>query len=142
MGGLDEHVSFRTTPIVDEDRLVERLNAITIISTKAPKTMSDSVLRVFATLFFELSPSKHPREFSWQEFCFAMYAIGYNPSKQYGTLWNFQSGQGESAVSFQFYEPLATKKVPFVKARIMGGRLHRQFGWSLENLPLQTRHLE
>lgn len=108
-------------------------------SVTKPKNMDDRILKVFNALFFEPFPNKEPRLFSWQEFCFAMYAIGFNPSKMYGSLWHFQKGAGQCGLEFQFHEPVETKRVQHSNIRLMGGRLHRQFGWSLENLPVQER---
>jgi hypothetical protein len=104
--------------------------------------MDIRVYNVFATLFCGLSHGKDVRLFTWQEFCWAMYAVGFDPMKQYGSLWHFQKGRGKFAQAVQFHEPFDTDIVSFLNARIMGDRLVVEFQWWLNKLPKQERSLE
>jgi hypothetical protein len=129
--------SIKVKEVVDKEMLARLQISTTVISNGT--LMSNRVFKIFEALFYdyERSSGKQPRGFSWQEFCFAMHAIGFNPRKEYGTLWHFQKGARECATFFQFHEPLETNKVPLMQMRFMGGSLHRRFGWSLDNLPTQ-----
>ncbi|EPE29041.1 hypothetical protein GLAREA_00199 [Glarea lozoyensis ATCC 20868] len=132
----------RTERILVEEGVDKKMLARLQISTTVIPNgtlMSNRVSKIFEALFYnyERNSGKQPRGFSWPEFCFAMHAIGFNPRKQYGTLWHFQKDARGCATCFQFHEPLETNKVPLMQMRFMGGSLHRQFGWSLDNLPTQ-----
>jgi hypothetical protein len=105
------------------------------------RQMEDHVYKVYATLFAERSCRVDVELFSWQEFCYAMYAVGFDPMKQYGSLWHFQKGKGDGARVFQSHEPFETEMVPHLNARLMGDSLCVEFGWWLDNLPRQERKI-
>ncbi|KAK2730623.1 hypothetical protein CKAH01_02451 [Colletotrichum kahawae] len=86
--------------------------------------------KVFRTLFFDPNVTSHPGQVSWKDFLHAMTATGiFAAEKLYGSVWQFERKDGDQS-RIQFHEPHPYGKIPFVVARRIGWRLHRNCGWT------------
>ncbi|KAI1867583.1 hypothetical protein JX265_007385 [Neoarthrinium moseri] len=88
--------------------------------------------RVFQLLFHVTGSNDRPGELSWTEFLYAMTNAGFTAEKLYGSVWQFtHTGVTTSlARSIQFHEPHPKKSLPYWKARRLGRRMTRRYGWS------------
>lgn len=92
-------------------------------------TVSKRAFKVFSTIFHKPSQSDQPGEIAWQDFLHAMAATGFEPSKLYGSIWQFTPTKLDVERSIQFHEPHPRGKIPFRTARRIGRRLSRAYGW-------------
>jgi hypothetical protein len=92
-------------------------------------TVSKRAFKVFSTLFHTPSQSDQPGEIPWPDFLHAMAATGFEPSKLYGSVWQFTPTKLDVERSIQFHEPHPRGKIPFRTARRFGRRLSRAYGW-------------
>ncbi len=91
--------------------------------------VSKRAFKVFSTLFHTPSQSDQPGEIPWQDFLHAMAATGFEPSKLYGSIWQFTPTKLDVERSIQFHEPHPQRRIPFRTARRFGRRLNRAYGW-------------
>ena len=92
-------------------------------------TVSKRAFKVFSTLFHTPSQSDQPGEIPWPDFLHAMATTGFEPSKPYGSVWQFTPSKLDVERSIQFHEPHPRGKIPFRTARRFGRRLSRAYGW-------------
>jgi hypothetical protein len=92
-------------------------------------TVSKRAFKVFSILFHTPSQSDQPGEIPWPDFLHAMVATGFEPSKLYGSVWQFTPTKLDVERSIQFHEPHPRGKIPFRSARRFGRRLSRAYGW-------------
>ncbi|OAA59576.1 hypothetical protein SPI_05774 [Niveomyces insectorum RCEF 264] len=86
-------------------------------------------LKVFRTLFFNPDTTSTPGEVPWNDFLHAMASTGFSAEKLYGSVWQFRPTRLDIERSIQIHEPHPQSKLPFVRARCIGRRLHRAYGW-------------
>ncbi|KAI1177728.1 hypothetical protein F4777DRAFT_576806 [Nemania sp. FL0916] len=87
--------------------------------------------KVFSTLFYQPNEQDHPGEIVWKDFVHAMNAIGFEPEKLYGSVWQFtplSAVEGIVKRPISFHEPHPSDKIPFNMARRYGRRLAHTYG--------------
>ncbi|KAK7948300.1 uncharacterized protein PG986_009186 [Apiospora aurea] len=89
---------------------------------------------VFDVLFHRTGAS-HAGQVKWTEFLHAMTHVGFRAEKLYGSVWQFSPSAAagadmEVARSIHFHEPHPSSRIPFNRARAMGRRLTRRYGWT------------
>ncbi|KAF2642863.1 hypothetical protein P280DRAFT_468167 [Massarina eburnea CBS 473.64] len=89
-------------------------------------------LKVFRALFYTPSVTATPGEVPWTSFLQAMKAVGFEPQKLYGSVWQFSPSGLDVEKSIQFHEPHPSGKLPYMTARRIGRRLNRAYGWASE----------
>ncbi|KAG0043473.1 hypothetical protein BGZ83_011357 [Gryganskiella cystojenkinii] len=106
------------------------------VDTERTFAVDKRALKVFSTLFYQPSSSAQPGEIPWIDFLHAMISIGFAVEKLYGSVWHFTPTVGESSDStdnltrsIQFHEPHPVPKIPYRRARTIGRRLLRAYGW-------------
>ncbi|KAK7977615.1 hypothetical protein PG988_005105 [Apiospora saccharicola] len=72
-------------------------------------------------------------EVKWTEFLHAMWSVGFQSEKLYGSVWQFSPAAGASAGlervrAIQFHEPHPSSRIPYKIARAMGRRMRKRFG--------------
>ena len=85
--------------------------------------------KVFKTIFHSPSVSSQPGEIAWHDFVHALFSTCFTVEKLYGSVWQFSPKGLDVERSIHFHEPHPGGKIPFVKARRHGRRLHRAYGW-------------
>ncbi|KAF3033371.1 hypothetical protein E8E12_003436 [Didymella heteroderae] len=85
--------------------------------------------KVFRTLFHSPLSRDHPGDTPWQDFLYAMMAVGFSVEKLQGSAWQFTPTNLDVQRPIQFHEPHPTHKLPFTWARRFGRRLARTYGW-------------
>lgn len=130
----------------DANNLMTRSEGLAAIDMEVTTSNNRILVLLRGLCLIPLSNSPWlPKSFSWREFCQLMYAFGFEPSKQYGTLWHFEHGEGDTTASFLCHEPVnrdPNYKLPPPMAKVIGRRLYRQFKWSLSNMPTCVRDLQ
>jgi hypothetical protein len=91
--------------------------------------VTNRALKVFRTLFFMPSKTDQPGEVTWSDFLYSMSVMGFAPQKLYGSVWQFSPTELDVNQSIQFHEPHPGTKIPFKRARRIGRRLGRTYGW-------------
>jgi hypothetical protein len=86
---------------------------------------------------FHIPDSKgHQTELNWTEMLHAMTRTGFAAEKLYGSIWQFTPTDNleftGTTRSIQFHEPHPQNSLPYWKARRLGRRLTRRYGWSWE----------
>ncbi|KAF1951014.1 hypothetical protein CC80DRAFT_528569 [Byssothecium circinans] len=95
-----------------------------------PKFELDAgTLKVFRALFYTPSLTATPGEVPWRDFLHAMKAVGFQPQKLYGSVWQFSPTDLDVERAIQFHEPHPSGKLPYRTARRIGRRLNRAYGW-------------
>ncbi|KAK2760336.1 hypothetical protein FQN54_002404 [Arachnomyces sp. PD_36] len=102
-----------------------------------PIPVGKRALKVLSTLFHVPNQSEQPGEVLWGDFLHAMAAVGFQPQKLYGSVWQFTpTSLLDVKESIQFNEPHPRNKLPFKTARRIGKRLNRTYGWDAGSFEL------
>lgn len=104
----------------------------------APKIkLGKKPYKIWLTLLPSVESAQHPRpELGWDELLSGMRAIGLEPEKLYGSVWQFSPVPDQMLFpinrSIQFHEPKEVRKggkIPKPMVRTFGRRLRHAFGW-------------
>ncbi|KAL2833074.1 hypothetical protein BJY01DRAFT_239633 [Aspergillus pseudoustus] len=86
-------------------------------------------LQVFRTLFFNPTVTSTPGEIPWNDFLHALSSVGFETTKLYGSVWQFQPTRLDVERNILFHEPHPRDKLAFMVSRRYGRRLNRAYGW-------------
>jgi hypothetical protein len=86
-------------------------------------------LKVFETIFFTPSIDATPGEVAWNDFLYAMKAVGFAPEAMGGSEWHFHPETVDVKHGIVFHSPHPNPKMPYQVARRHGRDLRRAYGW-------------
>jgi hypothetical protein len=86
-------------------------------------------LQVFKTIFFAPSIDATPGEVVWNDFLYAMKAVGFAPEAMGGSEWHFHPETVDVTHGIVFHSPHPNPKMSYRVARRHGRDLRRAYGW-------------
>lgn len=89
--------------------------------------------KVFTSLFRLSTKDGVPGELPWNDFLYAMVAIGFSVHSLDGSASIFSRTDEGVDRSIIFHEPHPDSKMPYLIAKRVGRRLNRTYGWTAEN---------
>lgn len=89
--------------------------------------------KVFSSLFRLSTKDGVPGELPWNDFLYAMVAIGFSVQSLDGSASIFSRTDGRLDRSIIFHEPHPESKMPYLIVKRVGRRLNRIFGWTAGN---------
>lgn len=103
---------------------------------------------VFTKLFYNPSATATPGDLPWKDFLHAMTAatsVNFAAEHIWGSVWQFRPRAGGASSSaaptkpINFHEPHPRKVIDYWKARIIGRRLERAYGWGRESFEVRVK---
>ncbi|KAF2029899.1 hypothetical protein EK21DRAFT_112380 [Setomelanomma holmii] len=85
--------------------------------------------RVFKTLFYAINDGGLPRNIRWAELVRTFTKLGFSAEKLHGSAWQFTPRKLDLNRGIQFHEPHSDGEVSLPRARRIGRRLSRAYGW-------------
>lgn len=86
-------------------------------------------LKVFKTIFSTPSIDATTGEVAWNDFLYAMKAVGFAPEAMGGSEWHFHPETVDVKHGIVFHSPHPNPKMPYQVARRHGRDLRRAYGW-------------